>query len=82
MLWTATERIPLPELSTVLGLGRERVEEDYHRIGQWWLSHRGAEWTPVRTATPPPAVRRYFDADGNEIPPPAHVAAEAAHHTS
>lgn len=24
-----------------------RFDEKFHTIGQWWLAHRGAAWTPV-----------------------------------
>ncbi len=29
-----------------------RFEEKFHVMGQWWLTHRGPDWTP---APPPPA---------------------------
>jgi hypothetical protein len=32
---------------------RRRVEADYHRVGQWWLAHRGPDWRPA-VAPPPP----------------------------
>ena len=33
--------------------GRD-VEADYHRIGRWWLAHRGPDWRPVFVPPPPP----------------------------
>ncbi|WP_234477669.1 hypothetical protein [Streptomyces sp. MBT65] len=29
-----------------------RFEEKFHVIGQWWLTHRGPDWTPI----PPPGT--------------------------
>lgn len=29
-----------------------RFEEKFHTIGQWWLAHRGPDWTPL----PPPGA--------------------------
>ena len=75
VLWTSSARITLPALTTSLGLGRGGLERSYHLIGQWWLSHRGAGWAPILTATPVPRHRRYFDAEGNEIALPTDVEA-------
>jgi hypothetical protein len=33
------------------GCGDE-YEREYHRIGQWWLAHRGESWRPVPDETP------------------------------
>ncbi len=40
-------RIVLRAPTASLGMGREQYERDYHRIGQWWLAHRGPDWQPV-----------------------------------
>ena len=55
IVWTADgHRIPLPAPSTVVfWLGRGRFDRGYHRIGQWWLDHRGPDWRPI-----PPEFRR------------------------
>jgi hypothetical protein len=36
----------------------QRVTADYHRVGQWWLAHRGPDWRPIPSppAPPPPAA--------------------------
>jgi hypothetical protein len=31
---------------SVWGMGRPAYEQNFHRIGQWWLSHRGESWRP------------------------------------
>jgi hypothetical protein len=39
----------------------KRVDADYHRVGQWWLAHRGADWKPVFAPSPvlfPPVAPR------------------------
>ena len=36
----------------VWGLGGAAYEQDFHRIEQWWLAHRGASWRPVRPEAP------------------------------
>ena len=33
--------------ATLWTMGNEAFERDYHRIGQWWLAHRGPEWQPA-----------------------------------
>ena len=40
-----------PTLS-VWGSGGAEFEGDFHRIGQWWLAHRGESWRPVRPEAP------------------------------
>jgi hypothetical protein len=35
-----------------LGFGQSQYERDLHRIGQWWLDHRGDSWRPVRPEAP------------------------------
>jgi len=34
------------------GLGGATYERDFHRIGQWWLAHRGESWRPLRPEAP------------------------------
>lgn len=46
ILWTDSGRVPLRAPSTYLGLGSERFDRDYHRLGQSWLAHRGPDWQP------------------------------------
>jgi hypothetical protein len=46
------ERVTLRAPTTFLGLGGARYERDFHRIGQWWLAHRGESWHPVRPEAP------------------------------
>jgi hypothetical protein len=29
-----------------------KYREDFHRLGQWWLAHRGPSWRPVRPEAP------------------------------
>ena len=49
VIWTADGRriklrapvMPLPRT------GRAQFEAKYHRIGQWWLTHRGPDWQPL-----------------------------------
>jgi hypothetical protein len=36
----------------VWGFGRARFDRDFDRIVQWWLSHRGEAWRPVRHEAP------------------------------
>jgi hypothetical protein len=36
------------------GMGGAGYERDFHRIGQWWLAHRGESWRPVRPEAPRP----------------------------
>jgi len=38
--------------STSWGFGAARYEHDFHRIGQWWLAHRGPSWRPIRPEAP------------------------------
>lgn len=42
-----------------------RFEEKFHVIGQWWLTHRGPDWTPA----PPPQT--WWNAPPNPAPNPA-----------
>jgi hypothetical protein len=34
------------------GFGAARYEHDFHRIGQWWLAHRGPSWRPIGPEAP------------------------------
>lgn len=38
--------------TTGWNFGDARYERDFHRIGQWWLDHRGEAWRPLRTEAP------------------------------
>lgn len=40
--------------TTYWGIGRAQYDRDFHRIGQWWLSHRGQSWSPTRPEAPRP----------------------------
>lgn len=42
--------------TTMWGLGAAQFDRDFHRIDQWWLTHRGESWRPADTETPPPPV--------------------------
>ncbi|HEY8717767.1 hypothetical protein [Pengzhenrongella sp.] len=42
------EAVTLPAPRNPMGRhGEATYDRDYHRIGQWWLAHRGADWTPA-----------------------------------
>jgi hypothetical protein len=45
-------RLTLRAPTRFWGIGGARYERDFHRIGQWWLAHRGESWRPVRTEAP------------------------------
>ena len=49
-----TLRVP----TTWSGFGGAQYERDFHRIGQWWLAHRGEAWRPVRAEAPQPPAQR------------------------
>ncbi len=42
--------------TTGWGFGAADYERDFHRIGQWWLAHRGESWRPVHPEAPLPPV--------------------------
>ena len=46
------QHVNLRAPNTWLGLGADGYERDFHRIGQWWLAHRGQSWRPVRPEAP------------------------------
>ena len=49
------ERVVLRMPATYLGSGAAtdvKYGEDFHRLGQWWLAHRGPCWRPVRPEAP------------------------------
>jgi hypothetical protein len=46
------ERVVLRLHTTVWGSGGAEYERNFHRIGQWWLAHRGASWRPERPEAP------------------------------
>jgi hypothetical protein len=39
------------------GRGYAEYERDFDRISQWWLTHRGESWRPLREEEPGPPVR-------------------------
>ena len=45
-------RVNLRAPTTLWGWGAARYGLDVHRIGQWWLAHRGPSWRPVRPEAP------------------------------
>jgi hypothetical protein len=46
-------RCPYPSHGTLF-VSSKRVTADFHRVGRWWLAHRGPDWRPV--FAPPPLV--------------------------
>ena len=48
----ATVPCGYPRLSPLVP--RRRVEADYHRVGRWWLAHRGPDWRPLFAQPPAP----------------------------
>jgi hypothetical protein len=42
--------------ASMWGMGKAGYERDFHRIGLWWLAHRGESWRPVRPEAPRPPV--------------------------
>jgi hypothetical protein len=49
------ERVVLRMPATYWGSGAAtdvKYREDFHRLGQWWLAHRGPSWRPVRPEAP------------------------------
>jgi hypothetical protein len=49
------ERVVLRMPATYWGSGAVtdvRYREDFHRLGQWWLAHRGPSWRPVQPEAP------------------------------
>lgn len=44
--------LTLPAPTAWGGFGGPGYERDFHRIGQWWLSHRGEPWRPLRPEAP------------------------------
>jgi len=38
--------------------GGAQYERDFHRIGHWWLAHRGEAWRPLRAEAPQPPAQR------------------------
>ena len=49
-----TLRVP----TTWSGFGGAQYERDFHRIGQWWLAHRGEAWHPTQAEAPRPPAQR------------------------
>jgi len=52
LLLEGGQRVNLRAPTSSLGLGMASYERDFHRIGQWWLAHRGDSWRPVRPEAP------------------------------
>jgi hypothetical protein len=50
------EAVALPFPRTLWRKGDALYEQDFQRIDQWWLAHRGESWRPVRPEAPPPAT--------------------------
>ena len=49
------ERVVLRMPATYWGSGAAtdvKYSEDFHRLGEWWLAHRGPSWRPVRPEAP------------------------------
>jgi hypothetical protein len=46
-------RCPYPS-HNMLFASWQRVNDDFHRIGQWWLAYRGPDWRPVFAPPPHP----------------------------
>jgi hypothetical protein len=54
------ERVVLRMPATYLGSGAAtaaKYQDDFHRLGQWWLAHRGPSWRPVRPEAPGPPTQ-------------------------
>jgi hypothetical protein len=51
------EPVTLPAPTTRQRFGSAEYERDFHRIGKWWLAHRGASWRPVRPEAPQSPVQ-------------------------
>ena len=47
---------PNTNFGLFLDLQWEQYERDFDRISQWWLTHRGESWHPVREEEPGPPV--------------------------
>lgn len=69
-------RCPYPSRN-LLFVPWRRVDDDFHRVGQWWLAHRGADRRPLHVPAPypapmlfPPATPRSVD-DVWRTPPEA-----------
>jgi hypothetical protein len=41
------ERVTLPSPRSLWGRGDIEFEQDFDRIEQWWIAHRGESWHPV-----------------------------------
>jgi hypothetical protein len=52
-----TEKLRAP--TTLWDVGAARYERDFHRIGRWWLAHRGESWRPVLPEAPQPGAQRW-----------------------
>ena len=46
------KRVTLRAPTRIWGLGGAAYDRDFHRIGQWWLTHRGESWRPLLPEAP------------------------------
>jgi hypothetical protein len=58
LILESAEPVTLRAPTTWSGFGGAQFERDFHRIGQWWLAHRGEAWRPVRAEAPQPPAQR------------------------
>jgi hypothetical protein len=45
-------KVTLRAPTTFFGFGGAQYEQDFNRIGHWWLAHRGESWRPVCPEAP------------------------------
>lgn len=46
------KKVTLRAPTRIWGLGCAAYDRDFHRIGQWWLTHRGESWRPLLPEAP------------------------------
>jgi hypothetical protein len=57
-VWTSErQRVRLPAPATGMFGGRERFEDNFRAVGNWWLAHRGPNWQSGYAAPSPQALR-------------------------
>jgi hypothetical protein len=75
------ESVRLPLSKNHWRKGNAQCERDFHRMVQWWITHRGESWRPVHPETPQPSVSgerdwqpAQLDRDGHfdRLPPHQH----------
>jgi hypothetical protein len=49
------ELVRLPFPTSYWRKGNAECERDFHRIDQWWITHRGGSWRPVLPEVPQPS---------------------------